>query len=57
MKEKFTYEKLVDYLIKKGNNLAEIAIGDMMEIVENETGTFPNWNDIVPDWILKNCFN
>jgi hypothetical protein len=51
----YTYEKLVEIMERKGCNLAEIAIGTMMDMVEEETGRFPNWDDIAPEWVVKNC--
>lgn len=41
-------------LEKDGMNLAEVALGDMMDIVEEQTGRFPHWTDTVPDWIMRN---
>ena len=55
MKKNLTYSELLDIMYKDGNNLADVAMGRMMNIVEEETGNFPNWSDIVPEWILKNC--
>lgn len=48
-----TFAKLVDRLEKNGCNLAEVAIGSMMDIIEEQTGTFPNWTDNAPDWVIK----
>lgn len=50
-----TYSELLDVMYENGNNLADVALGRMMIIVEEETGKFPNWSDIVPEWIIKNC--
>lgn len=37
-------------------DLASVALGRMMDIVEEETGVFPDWDDKAPDWIIKNVF-
>ncbi len=49
-----TYSKLLSKAENDGMNCAETALGRMMDIVEEETGKWPNWNDEVPEWILKN---
>lgn len=51
----YTYNQLEEIMRQNGCNLADIAIGRMMIIVEEETGDFPNWNDIAPEWVVKNC--
>lgn len=53
MKKSFTFLELVEYLEDQGNNLAEVAIGRMMDDIEAETGRWPSWDDIVPEWILS----
>ena len=53
--EKYTYQQLVDRMESKGNNLADVAVGRMMDIVEEQTGTYPDWNDVAPEWVVKNC--
>lgn len=50
-----TYQQLLECLEQKGVNLAEIAIGRMMDIVEEQTGVYPNWNDEAPEWVVNNC--
>lgn len=51
----YTFNQLVDIMEQKGCNLADIAIGQMMDIIEDETGKYPNWDDIAPIWVLENC--
>ncbi len=53
--ERYTYRQLVDRMERNGNNLADVAVGRMMEMVEEETGIFPNWSDVAPEWVVKNC--
>lgn len=55
MKKAYTYDKLVNLMRENGSNLADVAIGRMMIIVEEETGVFPDWSDIAPDWVVANC--
>lgn len=50
-----TYSELETRMRKNGCNLADVAIGRMMEMVEEETGLYPNWGDVAPDWVVKNC--
>lgn len=49
-----TYAQLTDKMTKNGNNLAEVAIGRMMTIVEEQTGEFPSWDDQAPEWVINN---
>lgn len=57
MKTTYTYSELENKMRKNGNNLADVAIRRMMDIVEEKTGNFPNWNDTVPEWIVKICLD
>lgn len=50
-----TYAELLEQLAGKGNNLAEIALGSMMAMVEEDTGTFPSFDDKAPKWVIDNC--
>ena len=50
-----TYNELLEKMENLGYNCAECALGRMMDIVEEETGEFPEWDDKAPDWIIKNC--
>lgn len=50
-----TFSELVKHMEAKGNNLAEVAIGRMMVIIEEETGIFPEWDDEAPEWVENNC--
>ena len=53
MKKRITFLELVDRLEEQGANLAEIAVGRIMDDIEFETGRFPDWNDPVPDDVLR----
>ena len=48
-----TYRDCVNELHRQGANLADVAIGRMMDMVEEETGVFPDWGDDAPDWIVE----
>lgn len=50
-----TYGKLVEMMEDHGNNLAEVAIGRMMTIIEEQTGHFPNWDEEAADWVKNQC--
>lgn len=50
-----TYNDILEYMYKRGANLADVAVGRMMDEVETETGRFPSWDDIAPEWILEVC--
>ena len=52
---KYTYHQLVERMEDMGCNLAEVAVGRMMDIVAEQTGYFPNWDDMAPDWVVNNC--
>lgn len=48
-----TFQELVEALHERGANLAEVAIGRMMDEIEEETGVWPNWDDQAPAWVLE----
>ena len=52
---KYSFNDLETIMNKNGCNLADIAIGRMMDIIYDETGEYPSWSDIAPDWVVKNC--
>lgn len=53
-KKTYTFSELVEIAESRGANLAEVAIGRMMDIIEKETGTWPNWSDEAPEWVVSN---
>lgn len=50
----FTWRQLEEKLRKAGNNQADVAIGRMMDIVEEETGERPDYGDIAPARVVRN---
>lgn len=52
-----TFSQLLHRMEANGNNLAEVAIGRMMDIIEEQTGIFPDWNSTAPDWVVNQCLN
>ena len=50
-----TVDELLNFLYDRGDNLADVALGRMMDSVEEETGHWPSWTDEVPEWILEIC--
>lgn len=55
MKPYYTFSELLEIMEANGSNLADIALGRMMDEIEYETGEFPAWYDIAPDWVVCNC--
>jgi len=39
---------------EKNMNCAYTAMLDMMDIIEEQTGSWPNWDDEAPAWVLRN---
>ena len=50
--ERYTFQQLVDILMDNGANLADVAIGRMMDSIEEYTGKWPDWNDVAPQWVV-----
>ena len=50
-----TFQQLLEQLESRGCNLADVALGRMMDIIEEETGRWPNWDDEAPQWVIDNC--
>ena len=50
-----TYTQILEHCEQNTNiNLADVALMQMMDIIEEETGSWPNWEDEAPQWILNN---
>lgn len=49
-----TYSEVMYRAFALGMNCADVALGSMMDIVEEETGCFPKWDSEAPKWILDN---
>lgn len=52
---RYTYRELIETLEANGCNLADVAVVRMMAIVEEQTGKFPDYNDVAPDWVVRSC--
>ena len=52
---KITYNQLLEDMYNRGANCADIALGRMMDMVEDETGEWPSWDDAAPQWVIDNC--
>ena len=48
-----TFRELLER-VEQTNNCADIALADMMDIIEEQTGVWPEWTDEAPEWVLKN---
>ena len=55
--KKMTFEQLLKKAESLGMNCAETAIGRMMDIIEEETGKFPEWTDKAPEWVISNTLS
>ena len=49
-----TYNEVLKKALALGMNCADVALGSMMDIVEEQTGEWPSWDDEAPAWILDN---
>ena len=50
-----TFNELYEKMLSRGEKLADVALGRMMDIVEEETGKWPDWNDRAPKWVIEQC--
>ena len=50
-----TFHELVKTLYDRGCNLADVAVGRMMDEIEEETGIWPDWDETVPEWVIENA--
>lgn len=48
-----TYAELLEMAESCGMNNAQVALGRMMDQVEEDAGEWPAWSDPVPEWILE----
>lgn len=48
-----TWSDLEELLNHRGANLAYLALGHIMDDIEDETGHWPNWDDPVPEDVLR----
>lgn len=51
----YTYYELVIQMEKQGMNRPMDYIGEIMDLIEAKTGTWPDWDDIAPDWVVNDC--
>jgi len=51
--KKYTFHELVDIAMERGANCADLAIGRMMDEIEEETGHWPGWNEEAPEWVVR----
>ena len=49
-----TYRELITWAEANTNFTdPELTLGQMMDVVEEQTGVWPNWDDQVPEWIMN----
>ena len=54
MIKKVSFAELLEWAEKNTNvSPADVALGRMMDIIEEQTGKWPNWDDEAPDWVLE----
>ena len=53
--KKWFYSDLLAEMQRRGDNLADVALGRMMDIVEEEPGEYPSWSDAAPEWVVRNA--
>ena len=47
-----TYHEIAVALWEAGDALADLRISALMQSVEDDTGIFPDWDEVPPDWML-----
>lgn len=47
-----TYKEIAAALFDKGYVMAGDAVDLMMGLIEEETGIWPDWDEIAPHWVL-----
>lgn len=53
--KKYTFNELLEIMFDNGANCADVALGRMMDDIEEETGKWPRWDQVAPDWVVKIC--
>ena len=52
--KRMTYRELITWAEANTNFTdPELTLGQMMDVVEEQTGVWPNWDDQVPEWIMN----
>ena len=47
-----TYREIAALLSEDGDIFGDMRIEAIMDTVEEETGIYPDWDEIPPDWLL-----
>ena len=47
-----TYREIAEALAGAGDSLGDMRICSVMDAVMKETGIYPDWDEIPPDWLL-----
>lgn len=50
-----TYRELAHALNESGYTMADAAIDLMKGLIEEETGIWPDWDEIAPKWVILSC--
>ncbi len=55
--KQYTFSQIDDAITRTGNYTSRLlrsqALGIMMDSIEEDTGKFPAWDDIAPEWIVN----
>lgn len=50
-----TYAEIAGSLYEKGYTMADAATERMMDLVQDETGIWPDWDEPAPTWVIVAC--
>ncbi|MBQ3405671.1 MAG: hypothetical protein IJH11_00295 [Lachnospiraceae bacterium] len=49
-----TFAEVEDRALANSMNLAQSTVMSMMDIIQEQTGRWPEWNEQAPKWVLDN---
>lgn len=50
-----TYKEIAAALFEKGYTMADAAVERMKDLVQDETGIRPDWDEPTPTWVAVSC--
>lgn len=50
-----TYAEIARALFNKGYTMADAATDRMMDLVQDETGIYPDRDEPAPEWVIAAC--
>ena len=55
--KQYTFEQIDDAINRTGNYTSRLlrtqALGIMMDEIAEETGSYPKWEDVAPEWVIN----